>query len=199
MATRIEERFTVRASPETVWTFLVDPRQVIPCLPGAELTEVVDDHTFHGTVKVKVGPVTAGYKGRVEFVEVDAATRRVRMVGEGRETGGVGSARMRMESRLAPQPGGFTEVIVMSEVDVVGRLVQIGRGMIEQVAHQVFAQFSERVRAHLERPAAASGRESPAPAGTAPARTEPLRALPLFFRALWAWLKGLLGRAGRLH
>jgi carbon monoxide dehydrogenase subunit G len=202
MATRIEERFTVKATPEAVWAFLIDPTQVVTCLPGAELTEVVDAQTFLGAVKVKVGPVTVGYKGKVNLVEIDEAGRRVRMTGEGREAGGAGSARMNMESRLTPQPGGLTEVVVVSEVDVVGRLVQLGRGMIEQVSHQVFLQFAERVRAHLEQPAAdaaaaaAGGAAAPA-VPAAPQAAEPLRAFPLLLRALWAWLKGLFGAGDR--
>lgn len=193
MPTRIEERFTVRAAPEAVWAFLVDPRQVVTCLPGAELTEVVDERTFHGAVKVKVGPVTVGYKGKVVLVEVDAAARRVRMAGEGRESGGAGSARMAMESRLEPRPGGVTEVVVTSDIDVVGRLVQLGRGMIEQVSHQLFAQFAERVRARLEAPAGAAEAVTAGAAPGAPPRAEPLRAIPLLLRALWAWLRSLVG------
>lgn len=201
MATRIEERFTVKATPEAVWAFLIDPAQVVTCLPGAELVEVVDPRTFLGAVKVKVGPVTVGYKGKVDLVEIDEAGKRVRMTGEGREAGGAGSARMNMESRLTPQPGGLTEVVVVSEVDVVGRLVQLGRGMIEQVSHQVFLQFAERVRAHLEQPAAgaeaSAGGAAAAGAPAAPQAVEPLRAFPLLLRALWAWLKGLLGLGDR--
>src|SRR3990172_6035291 len=116
MPSRIEERFTVQVPLERVWSYLVDPRQVVGCLPGAELTEVVDDRTFHGAVKVKVGPVTVAYQGRVVLAEIDPAARRVKMLGEGRETGGAGSARMSMESRLAPLPGGATEVTVLAEV-----------------------------------------------------------------------------------
>jgi carbon monoxide dehydrogenase subunit G len=192
MATRIEERFTVKASTDAVWAFLIDPRRVVTCLPGAELTEVVDERTFHGTVKVKVGPVTVGYKGRVQLVEVERSAWRVRMDGEGRESGGAGSARMSMESRLTPQPGGATEVLVVSEVEVVGRLVQLGRGMIEQVSHQIFLQFAEQVRATLEADPAALQGGAAAP----PARQEAMAVLPLLLRALWAWLKGLLGRGG---
>jgi carbon monoxide dehydrogenase subunit G len=194
MATRIEERFTVRAGPEAVWAFLIDPRRVVTCLPGAELSEVVDERTFDGAVKVKVGPVTVGYKGRVRLVEVERAAWRVRMDGEGRESGGAGSARLSMESRLTPQPGGLTEVVVVSDVDVVGRLVQLGRGMIEQVSHQIFLQFAERVGATLEAEAAAASSGPGAAAARPPARSEAVAALPLLLRALWAWLRSLLGR-----
>ncbi len=187
MATRIEERFTVRAPPQAVWEFLVDPRRVVTCLPGAELTEVVDEHTFLGAVKVKVGPVTVAYKGKVLLGERDDATRTVRMTGEGRESGGAGAARMTMESRVVEAPGG-AEVSVRSDVDVAGRLVQLGRGMIEQVSHQLFAQFAGNVRAALE--AAPAGEGAPA---AAPAPPRAVAILPLLLRALWAWLKALLG------
>jgi carbon monoxide dehydrogenase subunit G len=191
--TRIEERFTVKASPEAVWAFLVDARRVVVCLPGAELTEVVDERTFDGAVKVKVGPVTVGYKGRVQLVELDRPAWRVRMSGEGRETGGAGSARMSMESRLTPRPDGVTEVVVTSDVDVVGRLVQLGRGMIEQVSHQIFLQFAEQVRATLEAEEAAArgGSEAVPPP---PPRPRELSALPLLLKALLAWLRSLFGR-----
>lgn len=190
MGTRIEERFTVKAPPQAVWEFLVDPRRVVTCLPGAALTEVVDERTFRGTVKVKVGPVTVSYQGKVVLGERDDAARRVKMSGEGRESGGAGSARMTMESGVTALPGGGAEVLVSSDVDIAGRLVQLGRGMIEQVSHQIFLQFADNVRATLEAEAA------PAAGGAAgaPARPQALSALPLLMRALWAWLKALLGR-----
>ena len=191
MAIRIEERFLVNAPVQAVWDYLVDPRRVVGCLPGAELTEVVDERTFHGAVKVKVGAITVSYRGRVSLVEVDAAAHRVRMEGEGRESTGTGSAKMTMESRVAATDGG-TEVVVRSEVDVVGRLVQLGRGMIEQVSHQLFQQFSACVRATLEAEAAArAGVAAPAPV---PPRREAVAALPLLMRALWAWFLGLFRR-----
>ncbi len=187
MATRIEERFTVKAPVDRAFDYLVDPRQVVRCLPGAELTRVVDEHTFQGTVKVTVGPVTVLYQGKVVLAEIDAAAHRVRMVGEGREGAGSGSARMTVESRLTPLSGGATEVTVLADVEVVGRLVQLGRGMIEQVSHQLFQQFADCVRGTLEG----------AP-GTAAGAGRPLRALPLVLRALWAavvaFFRRLLGR-----
>lgn len=191
MAIHIEERFRVNAPVQAVWDYLIDPRRVVGCLPGAELTEVVDDRTFNGAVKVKVGTVTVSYKGRVRIVEVDVSAHRVRMEGEGRESTGAGSAKMRMESTVS-QVDGAAEVVVRSDVDVVGRLVQLGRGMIEQVSHQIFQQFSACVRGTLEAEAAAKA------AGTAPApqpqRAEAVAAFPLLMRALWAWFLGLFRR-----
>jgi carbon monoxide dehydrogenase subunit G len=186
---RIEERFAVRAPAAAVWAYLIDPRRVVTCLPGAELTEVVDERTFHGNVKVRVGPVTVSYRGRVNLVQVDEAGRSVRMTGEGRETTGAGSAKMSMESRLRELPGGETEVVVISEVDVVGRLVQLGRGMIEQVSHQIFEQFATCVRTTLEAEAAGAA----APAGP-PAASRPVRIVPLLLGAMWATLRALLRR-----
>jgi uncharacterized protein len=188
MPIHIEERFRVNAPVQAVWEYLVDPRRVVGCLPGAELTEVVDDRTFNGAVKVKVGTITVSYKGRVRLVEVDAAAHRVRMQGEGRESTGTGSAKMAMESTVSTVDGA-TEVVVRSDVDVVGRLVQLGRGMIEQVSHQLFQQFAACVRGTLESEAAARV------AGTAPTpqpqRAEAVAAFPLLMRALWAWFVGL--------
>jgi carbon monoxide dehydrogenase subunit G len=112
MGTKVEERFTVRAPVGATWALLVDPRRVVTCLPGAELTEVVDERTFRGLVKVKVGPVAVAYRGTVHLVELDQAAWRVRMDAEGRETGGAGSARMTLESRLTPGPDGQVEVAV---------------------------------------------------------------------------------------
>lgn len=191
MGTRIEERFAVRASPGRVWAYLVDARRVVTCLPGAELTEVVDPRTFHGNVKVKVGPVTVAYQGRVRLTDLDESARRVAMVGEGRESGGSGSAKMTMESLLAALPDGATEVTVQANVEVVGRLVQFGRGMIEQVSHQIFQQFAECVRVTLE--AEEAGRTV-----VAPGAARPLRAVPVILKALWAsvaaFFRRLLGR-----
>jgi len=199
MAIRIEERFTVAAPVEPVWEYLVDPRRVVTCLPGAELAEVVDERTFHGNVKVKVGAVTVSYKGLVRIADLDAGAHRVKMTGEGRESAGAGSARMTMESRVSALPDGGSEVVVQADVDVVGRIVQLGRGMIEQVSHQLFQQFAACVRATLEAEDRARGASSPeeraaALAAVPDARPRPVRAVPLLFRALWAWLLGLFRR-----
>ncbi|MBI3989931.1 MAG: SRPBCC family protein [candidate division NC10 bacterium] len=183
MALKIAEKFQVQAPVARVWQYLMDPHQVVVCMPGAELVEIVDERTFLGNVKVRVGPVTVSFKGRIQFTEVDEPGHRIQMVGEGREAGGAGSARVTMSSRIDQLPDGSAEVTVEAEVDLVGKIVQFGRGMIEDVAKRLFHQFAGCVKAHLEQPA-----KAPA-AGTAPApprKAEPVRAIPLALKALWA-------------
>ena len=158
MAVRIEETFRVRAPVERVWAFLLDPHQVVQCLPGAELIETQDERTFVGRVRVKVGPITASYKGRAELTEVDERNHRVRMTGEGQDTAGSGSARMTMTSSIVAGPDGAAEVSVQSEVQLVGKLAQFGRGMVEEVSKQLFRQFAECARQRLE--AAPTGAEA---------------------------------------
>lgn len=191
MAIEIEETFRVQAPVELVWQYLLDPQEVVSCLPGAELLEVLDERTFIGRIRVKVGPVTSSYQGRARLTEVDEQRHRVAMRGEGQETSGAGSATMTMTSHIVAAGDGYAEVRVAARLDLVGRLVQFGRGMIEEVSKQLFRQFAQCVQTRLE--GAASDATAP-PAGSAPLEAKPLRALPLVLRALWAALTRFLGR-----
>lgn len=152
MSLKIEETFQLRSPIDRVWGYLTDPRQVVMCLPGAELTSVESETVFLGKVKVKVGPITAGYSGKVTITERDDVAHIVRMIGEGRELsgGGGGSAKMTMTSTLVALATGGTEVHVTADLDIVGKLAQFGRGMIESVNKQMFKQFTECVRTTLE-------------------------------------------------
>jgi carbon monoxide dehydrogenase subunit G len=190
MTFRVEETFQVDAPLLVVWSYLIDPRQVVRCIPGAELTGSESDRVFRGAVKVKVGPVTASYAGRATLTEIDEAIGRVRMTGEGRESGGAGSAKLSMTSRVAGLPDGRTEIRVEADVDVAGKLVQFGRGMIEQVSRQIFRQFAECVRGEL------AGRAT-GPAAAATTAAKPVRALPLLLQSLWAMIVSAFRRLAR--
>jgi carbon monoxide dehydrogenase subunit G len=206
MSLEVEEKFQVRAPVERVWQFLLDPQQVVTCLPGAELTEVLDARNFVGSMKVKVGPVTVVYKGKLQLTEIDATAHRVMMIGEGTEKNGGGSVRLSMQSVVRAIDGdGGAEVAVSSTVDLVGRLVQLGRGMMLGVARQLFKQFSDRARAQLEAAVASPPVAEPlphqvaaTPAAVEKAPVEPVRALPLLFSALFSafarWLRRLFAK-----
>jgi len=150
MAFKIEERFEVKAPVERVWNYLIDPQRVVQCLPGAELLELRDERTFLGAIKVKVGPLAMSYKGQAKFTEINEETHQVRMVGDAREVGGSGSTKVSMLSTVSPLASGGCEVLVNADIDLVGKIVQFGRGMIEEVSRQMFRQFSTCVRTQLE-------------------------------------------------
>ena len=207
MAFRIQETFAVNAPLDRVWRYIIDPHRVVRCLPGAELTGEEAERTYLGRVKVKVGPVTASYSGRAQLADVDEANHSVRLTGEGRETGGAGSARLAMTSRVIALSGGATEIRVEADLDIAGKIVQFGRGMIEGVSKQLFRQFADCVRAELETPLPAAEATAPtptpsrAPSGAsavappaAPRAVEPVRALPLLFKWLWSALLDLIRR-----
>lgn len=180
MAITVDESFEVSAAPDQVWAYLIDPARVVTCLPGAELVEVEDARTFVGRVKVKVGPVTASFRGRASFEELDAASRRVRMSGRGQDTAGAGTASMTMTSEITPLENGGSRIHVHAQVDVVGKLMQFGRGMMEEVSKQIFAQFAACVAASL-----ASG-----PGDAAPQTPAPIDGLSVLGRAVRSKLFG---------
>ena len=183
MAIDIKETFQVRAPIATVWRFMLDPQKVAACMPGAVLEQVVDERTFLGAIKVKIGAITTSYKGRLQLTEVDEAVHTIQMKGEGRETSG-GTAKASLASHLKALPDGCTEVVAEASVDLTGRIMQVGRGMIQGVSHQLFLQFVAAAQAQLEQaPAPASGAAVAAGAGPAPRTAAPpqqaIRIIPL--------------------
>ena len=178
MAIKITETFQVKAPVDEVWRFMLDPHQVVTCMPGAQLEEVVDDRTFLGSVKVKLGAITTSYKGRVQISEMDPQAHTVKLTAEGRETGG-GTAKGTLHSQLRSLPDGRTEVLAEANVDLTGRVMQMGRGMIQGVSHQLFQQFVASTRKRLEAPPGAASE-------LAPAESTPIRAIPLLLSTLRA-------------
>ncbi|HZI59163.1 MAG TPA: SRPBCC family protein [Pyrinomonadaceae bacterium] len=211
MAYKIAEQFEVQAPIERVWQYLIDPASVVQCLPGAELLESHEDRTFVGQIKVKVGPLSMSYKGKGSFTEVNDDTHTVRMVGEARELGGSGSTKVTMVSIVTGVEGGSSRVSVEADIHLVGRIVQFGRGMIEEVSRQMFRQFATCVKSRLE-----VADEPPAQTATtdqtnskpidsanrkaAPADTKAISATSVGLRALWAIIARFFARLfGRSH
>ena len=213
MGFKITERFEVQAPVARVWKYLIDPASVVQCLPGAELLESHDDGTFIGQIKVKVGPLSMSYKGKGSFTEVNDETHTVRMVGDAREIGGSGSTKVTMVSTVIALDGGGSQVSVDAEINLVGRIVQFGRGMIEEVSRQMFRQFATCVKSRLEveePPRSQASSTSSEPAASADSNTtesanraatseiKPVSAASVGFRAMWAiiarFFKRLVGK-----
>ncbi len=166
MAIEITKRFLVKAPPAAVWGFLTDPQRVAHCMPGAAITDRIDEKTFAGTMAVKVGPVSTSYKGKVVFERLDEGTRTAEIVATGQDVRGRGGADLRLTSSIKEVSPGETEVTAASKVNITGILAQMGRGMVQDVSDHLFQVFSQRMRAELETAAAAP---APAPAAAAPA------------------------------
>lgn len=169
MAIEIKETFVVAAPIDAVWRFMNDPQNVVSCMPGAALKEVLDERRFVGTVKIRIGAVTAQYQGTITYQEADAANHHVVMLVEGNERGG-GTVSGTIDTLLVAVPGGGTEVRCSSSVDLTGKIVQVGRGMIEGVSAQIIRKYVANVKALLEVPGPAEAPAQDAAAPHAPAQ-----------------------------
>lgn len=138
---RIEDRFTVSLIIEETWKVFRDVERIAPCMPGAELTEVTDDE-YRGVVKIKLGAITAQYKGAVRFEEVDEAGHRLVLRAEGRETRGQGNAAATVVATLHPAPDGGTEVSIDTDLKITGRIAQFGRGVMADVSSKLLGEFA---------------------------------------------------------
>lgn len=163
MAIHLENEFTVPVSTDEVWEFLLDPRRVAPCMPGAELTEVLNDRQYKGKVHIKMGPVSLSFNGDVDITERDDAAKRMVMKAKGSELKGKGQANATVISSLE-RNGAGTRMRIVQDIDLSGPLAQYGRGMIQDVSGSLMDEFADRIQADLTR-----GKNG-APAASAPAR-----------------------------
>ncbi|MHB8688338.1 MAG: SRPBCC family protein [Candidatus Dormibacteria bacterium] len=191
----IKNSFHVNAAPDRVYKFLLDVNSVARCMPGAELSEVVDPNTFKGKVKIKVGPVVVNYNGVARITSRDEVARSAVLEAEGRETQGAGSARATATMSVVPDGTG-SEVTLSTSMAVAGRVAQFGRGVMEDVSRRLVTEMANCIRENVEAPAAAEGAGTGEPAAQAAAdhyETKPVNALALLFAVLLARLRALFG------
>ncbi|AGZ51894.1 SRPBCC family protein [Mycobacterium kansasii] len=180
---KIANEFSVSAPIEQAWDVLCDLEKVIPLMPGAQLTGH-DGDDYLGKVKVKVGPVTSEFSGRVHFVEQDRDQHRAVIDAKGKEARGTGNAAATVTAELH-EAGERTRVTVDTDLKIVGKLAQFGSGMLQQVSEKLLSQFVDSLEAELAAPGpeTATGPELPAGparlAGTAGAETAPIDLLEL--------------------
>jgi len=160
---QIENEFEVAAPPERVYAFLLDVNRIVNCMPGAELSEVVDPDTFNGKVKIKVGPITVSYKGTARISERDEAAHRATLQAEGRETTGPGSARATAVMTVEPAESG-SRVRLATDFNVAGRVANFGRGVMEDVSRRLVSQMAACIKSNLEAAEAQQPAAEPAPA-----------------------------------
>ena len=135
----LTNEFVVQVSVDEAWVLLTDVERIAPCMPGAELQEI-DGEEYRGIVKVKVGPITAQYKGKATFVEKDDASHRAVLRAEGRDTRGQGNANATITATLVSEGSG-TKVSVVTDLAITGRAAQFGRGVMADVSTKLLGQF----------------------------------------------------------
>ena len=169
----LTNEFTVGVPTEQAWALLTDVERIAPCMPGAELQEVEGDE-YRGVVKVKVGPITAQYKGRASFVERDVPGLRAVLKAEGRETRGQGNASATISASLHPDAGG-TRVAIVTDLAVTGRVAQFGRGVLADVSSKLLGQFVDCLETTVLGRVEAAGESAASAAAVpeAPSATEP--------------------------
>jgi uncharacterized protein len=195
---QLENSFGVGAPADRVFAYLLDINKVVGCVPGAELSEVVDPTTFKGKVKVKVGPITVAYNGTARIAERDDAGRSATLQAEGRETTGPGSARA--TARMSVEQDGSGSVVkIVTEYSVQGRVAQFGRGVMEDVSRRIVNEMAACIKVNVEAAEPTQGGagggagNAAGPAEPAPAMTaKPINAITLFFQVLWAGVMKLV-------
>lgn len=141
--------FTVNRSVDHTWAVLTDVERIAPCMPGAQLQEIEGD-VYRGVVKVKLGPISTAFKGQASFVERDDAAHRAVLKGEGRDTGGKGSADALITAQAEAVSAHVTKVVVSTELRVSGKVAQFGRGIMGDVSEKLMAQFAHNLNTMLD-------------------------------------------------
>ena len=194
----IENEFDVPAPVDHVWTYLLDVERVAPCMPGAELTEVVDDHTWKGRVNMKLGPVSLAFAGTVTMQERDDQAKRIVLAAKGMEQKGKGAANASVTSWLE-QGDGVTNVKMRADIHLTGTVAQLSRGLLPEVSRKLTQQFADCL---LQSMGAAEVRATEsadlAAAVAAPIeateRPKPIGGIRLGLAAIWTSIKGFFGR-----
>jgi len=204
---QIRSEFVVGAPIEEVWNYLLDVERVAPCMPGAELTEVVDERTWKGKTNIKVGPVSLAFAGTVVMHERDDAAHRVVLKAQGMEQRGKGAASATATSRLEEVEGG-TRVVLDTDLTISGAVAQYGRGMISDVSERLTKEFARCLEGNIIAEAAksptpeggtAAGSGAAEPPPPAPVQSAvPVKGLRLSLWALWRAVMRFFRRLFRL-
>jgi carbon monoxide dehydrogenase subunit G len=201
-----DNSFEVPLPPAQAWKVLLDIQRIAPCMPGAELTEVVGANTYKGKIGVRLGPVALTFAGIVKFDEIDDAKHTARVSAQGTDAKGRGGANAASVFRLEPAGSG-SKVLVHTNLTLSGAVAQYGRGVgiIQATATQIMNQFAKSLKDKLaQEPAAATPATAAAPPAMqsspslvpppAPPPAKPISGFSLMAQVLWSWLSGLFKR-----
>ena len=191
MTIELQETFQVAAPAEEVWAFMMDPEKVAICLPGATLTEALDQNSFLGSIKVKIGAIVARYQGKLSYTKRDKDALTTEMLAEAKEKSG-GTLNGTISVVLSSLQDGGTEAKCGASVNLTGRIAQVGGGMIEGVSAEMIKKFVANVKMRLETPAGEGE-------ALAPPAEDSINIIAVVFTVIWksivSFFKRLFGRA----
>lgn len=197
MKVQLSRAFPLPASADAAWSVLQDIAEVAACMPGAKITERVDETHYKGTVSVKVGPASLSFRGDIEVKSVDASARTLRLFAKGTDTTGSSAASMDLTARIDPAGANACTLNGESEVSMSGKAAAFGSRLMGPVSDQVIGQFAANFAARLQ---ATAAQEAPAQGAAAQARAaaapeaKPLNAFGLLWGALKAWFRSVFAR-----
>ena len=190
----IENEFEVAPPVDAVWAYLLDVAKIAPCLPGAELTETVDDANWKGKVVVKLGPVSLSFAGTVTMAERDDQAHRVVLKAHGMEQRGKGAATALVTAWAQATENGGTKVRFSQDITVSGAVAQYSRGMMQDVSGRLTKQFADCIQANLGAETAAARGEAPPAAPVSAGQVKGLRlGIWAMFRAIGRFFSRLFG------
>ena len=192
MEVKAEKQLKLNQNPDMVWKMMIDPSFMVKSVPGAELTELLDDRNFNGKISLKIGPVTAKFNGEAKFTKLVEEDYELTLEGKGLDTSGKGGANMTMNIKLAPIDNGGTEMKSSMSLSITGRLAQFGGRMIVAVNNKMFDQWAKSFTDLLNEQSPtnySNEKSSSQQTDSKPVESTPVKAFPL----AWAAIKGLFG------
>ena len=209
-----DNSFDVPVPVDQAWDLMMDIERIAPCVPGAELTEVVDDKTYKGKISVKLGPVALTFNGQTTFEELDPENHAAKLKAQGTDAKGRGGAHANVAFHMEPSDVG-TKILIHTNLQLSGAVAQYGRGvgMVADLAQQIITQFSNNLEKNViardetltadAKAADGAPDAEPAPASAQPASPPPPQAAPvqvggMGLKVLWnAIVRGIKGLFGR--
>jgi carbon monoxide dehydrogenase subunit G len=195
----IQNEFTVAAPKDFLWNYLLDVEKIAPCMPGAELTEVVDDHNWKGKLNAKFGPVSMSFAGTVTIESRDDTAHRVVLSAKGMEQKGKGAANAKVTSWLEPGPSdGVTLVKMEADITLTGAAAQLSRGLLPEISKKLTQTFADCLQESMAAEqttrqggaAAAAPTEGAAAAPAKPVVAKPVGGIGLGIAAIWSIITG---------
>jgi carbon monoxide dehydrogenase subunit G len=145
----LDQHVIIQAPVERVWDFLMDIPSVAGCVPGIESVEQLEDDTYLGTLKVKVGPIGVTLSGKVTVTERDRENLRSAMRVQAAEKRLNSAVNAQASMTLVARGANETEVNIHTDASILGKLGEFGQAVMRKKADQVVAEFARNMAREL--------------------------------------------------